>query len=161
MLPLVPVLCVLAGRARWLAVAALVAAIVPLWWSVGDARTLTERDPRLDAAAWIETNVPTGGRIAADPSTLPLDPPRVVRLQLPGPGRAFDPRRDVGVLRRDGFGWLVVGNGVADRVLAAADRYPREARFYRQLARLRPAFEAGSTGSDDDTRWVRVYRIYP
>jgi 4-amino-4-deoxy-L-arabinose transferase-like glycosyltransferase len=160
-LPLVPVLSVLAGRARWLAVAALVAAIVPLWWSIGDARTLTERDPRLDAAAWIEEHVPAADRIAADPSTLPLDPPRVVRLELPGPGRAFDPRRDVAALHRDGFGWLVVGDGVADRVLATAGDYPREARFYRQLARLRPAFEARTAGSGGEVRWVRVYRIYP
>ena len=52
-LPLIPVLAVLAGRRKTLAVAALAAAVVPLWWSVADARSLTGRDPRLDAAAWI------------------------------------------------------------------------------------------------------------
>lgn len=160
-LPLVPVLCVLAGRGRWLAALALVAAVVPLWWSVGDARGLTARDPRLDAAAWVERHVPPGDRVAADPSTVPRDPPRVVRLELPGPGRPFDPRRDLAALRRAGIDWLVVGDGVTDRVLAAASHYPREARFYRSLDGLEPAFEASTPGAQGAERWVRVYRIYP
>ena len=157
-LPFVPVLCVLAGRDRWLATAAVVTALVPLWWSVDDGRALTGRDPRIDAVAWIERNVPPGDRIAADPSTLPLDPPRVVRLELPGPQRPFDERRTLAALRRAGFRWLVVGDGVSDRVLAAASYYPREVRFYRSLTALRPAFEARA---DEQDRWVRVYRIYP
>ena len=160
-LPLVPVLCVLAGRGPWLATAALAAALVPLWWSVDDTRALTERDPRLDAAAWIERHVPPRDRIAADPSTLPRDPPRLVRLELPGPDRAFDPRRDLAVLRRVGLRWLVVGDGVADRVLAGASHYPREARFYRSLEAIEPAFEARRDGDDRRPRWVRVYRVYP
>ena len=160
-LPLVPVLCVLAGRGRWLATAALAAAVVPLWWSIDDARALTARDPRLDAAAWIERHVPAGDRIAADPSTLPRDTPRIVRLELPGPERPFDRRRDLAVLRRAGLRWLVVGDGVGDRVLAAASHYPREARFYRSLEALEPAFEASAGGGDGDVRWVRVYRVYP
>ena len=44
-LPLVPVLAVLAGRGRTLAIAALVAAVVPLWWSVADARSLDGARP--------------------------------------------------------------------------------------------------------------------
>ncbi len=157
-LPLVPVLAVLAGRAPWLAVCALVAAVVPLWWSIGDARALSGRDPRLDAAAWVERQVPSGDRIAADPSTLPLDDPRVHRLRLPGPGRLFDRRRDLGRLEARGYRWLVVGSSVTDRVLAAAPAYPREAAFYRSLASRRPAFAAEDR---DGFRWVRVYRIYP
>ena len=161
LLPLVPVLCVLAGRGRWLATAAVAAALVPLWWSVDDARALTGRDPRLDAAAWIDRNVPAGDRVAVDPSTLPRDPPRIVRLELPGPGRAFDLRRDLSVLRRSGLEWLVVGSSVTDRVLAAASHYPREARFYRSLDALQPVFEARGSGAGREARWVRVYRVYP
>jgi 4-amino-4-deoxy-L-arabinose transferase-like glycosyltransferase len=160
-LPVVPVLCVLAGRARGLALAALAAAVVPLWWSIADARALDERDPRLEAAAWVARTVPPGDRIAADPSTLPLDPSRIDRLALPGPGRHFDERRDLGVLERDGYRWLVVGDSVTERVLAAASRYPRESRFYRSLTRLEPAFELRGDGDPRGHRWVRVYRIYP
>ena len=161
-LPMVPVLAVLAGRGRWLAGAALISAVVPLWWSLDDARRLTVRDPRLDAAAWVERHVPRGDRVAADPSTLPpRDGHRLVRLDLPGPGRSFDPRRDLEALRRAGFGWLVVGSGVTDRVLAAPAAYPRDARFYRSLASLEPAFESEAGGRPRASRWVRVYRIYP
>jgi hypothetical protein len=160
-LPLVPVLCVLAGRARWVAVAALAAVLVPLWWSIGDARALSARDPRLAAAAWIERHVPQSDRVAADPSTLPQDPPRLVRLELPGPERRFDTRRDLAALRRAGFRWLVVGDSVTERVLAAAGDYPREARFYRSLEAREPAFEAGLDTDVRGRRWVRVFRIYP
>jgi hypothetical protein len=158
-LPLVPVLAVLAGRARSLAVLALVAAVVPLWWSIGDARSLTGRDPRLAAADWIEQAVPHGQRIAADPSTLPLDGRDVVRLELPGPGRPFDPRRDLDRLRENGVAWLVVGGSVTDRVLAAASHYPREARFYRALERTRPAFVTAPAPGRRQRPWLRVYRL--
>lgn len=160
-LPLVPVLAVLAGRRRPLAVVAIVAALVPLWWSIGDARSLTGRDPRLDAAAWIDRTIPRDQRMAADPSTLPLAGRRVLRLALPGPGRTFDPRRDLAVLRAEGVRWLVIGGSVADRVLAAADRYPREARFYRALERMRPAYATRPVEGRRPRPWLRVYRVYP
>jgi 4-amino-4-deoxy-L-arabinose transferase-like glycosyltransferase len=158
-LPLVPVLAVLAGRGRALAVSALVAAIVPLWWSIDDARSLTGRDPRLDAAAWIEQAIPRGERVAADPSTLPLDGRDVVRLELPGPGRTFDPRRDLARLRAGGVRWLVVSGVVTDRVLAAASHYPREAGFYRSLEEATPAYETRSETGRRPRPWLRVYRI--
>ena len=160
-LPLVPVLAVLAGRGRSLAIAALVAAVVPLWWSVADARSLTGRDPRLDAAAWIDRTIPAGERLAADPSTLPLAGRPVVRLALPGPGRPFDRRRSLDALRADGVRWLVVGGSVADRVLAAASHYPREARFYRALERMRPDYATRPEPERRPRPWLRVYRIYP
>jgi glycosyl transferase family 87 len=158
-LPLVPVLAVVAGRFETLAVAALVASIVPLWWSVADARSLTGRDPRLDAAAWVDTNVPVGARIAADTSTLPLRGRPVVRLALPGPGRPFDSRRDLALLRADGVRWIVLGGSVADRVLAAASHYPREARFYRTLESMRPAYATRSEPGHRPRPWLRVYRL--
>jgi 4-amino-4-deoxy-L-arabinose transferase-like glycosyltransferase len=158
-LPLVPVVAVLAGSSAPLAIAAVVVSVVPLWWSIDDAAALTGRDSRLDAAAWIDRTVPATDTIAADPSTLPLAGRRVVRLELPGPHRAFDPRRDLGELRSAGVTWLVVGGSVTDRVLAAAGDYPREARFYRAVASLRPAYTAPSSGRGRP--WLRVYRIYP
>jgi 4-amino-4-deoxy-L-arabinose transferase-like glycosyltransferase len=159
LLPLVPVLAVLAGRARSLAILALLASSVPLWWSIADARSLTGRDPRLDAAAWIEQAVPRGQRIAADPATLPLDGRDVVRLELPGPGRPFDRRRDLDRLRQNGVAWLVVGGSVTDRVLAAAAHYPHEARFYRALERTRPAYETTPEPGRRERPWLRVYRL--
>jgi hypothetical protein len=157
-LPLVPVVCVLAGSTRALAVAALVAALVPLWWSIDDTAMLTGHDDRLDAAAWVDRAVPRSDTIAADPSTLPLQGRNVVRLELPGPGRAFDARRSLEALRARGVRWLVVGGSVTDRVLDAADTYPREAAFYRSLASLRPAF---AVEADGRRPWLRIYRVYP
>ena len=88
-LPLVPVLGVLAGSMRKAVPIALVALVVPLAWSVGDARELTRTDTRIRADAWVAAHLPRGDRIAADPSTLPLRGRDVVRLELPGPGRSF------------------------------------------------------------------------
>ena len=160
-LPLVPVLAVLAGSVRRAVPFALVALALPLAWSVSDARELTRTDTRLRADAWVAANVPAGDRIAADPSTLPLPGRRVVRLELPGPGRPSDPERDLARLRREGVKWVIVSGDVTDRVLAARDHYPREVAFYEQLAHgPKPAFVvlpaslgwpargSGSTGSD-------------
>jgi 4-amino-4-deoxy-L-arabinose transferase-like glycosyltransferase len=158
-LPLVPVVAVLAGSSRALAAAAVVASVVPLWWSVGDAEALTGRDRRVDAARWIDRTVPATDTIAADPSTLPLDGRHVIRLELPGPHRPFDRRRSLSTLRADGARWLVVSGVVTDRVLAAADDYPREARFYRSLEALEPAYAV--PGSGRSRPWLRVYRVYP
>jgi 4-amino-4-deoxy-L-arabinose transferase-like glycosyltransferase len=158
-LPLVPVLAVLAGRRPSLAVAALVASVVPLWWSVADARSLTGHDPRLEADAWVARVVPPAATIAADPSTLPLRGRQVVRLRLPGPGRPFDPRRDLAALRAAGVEWVIVGGSVTDRVLAAASHYPREARFYRELERMHPAYATRSEPGRRARPWLRVYRL--
>jgi hypothetical protein len=158
-LPLVPVAAVMAGRARLLVPFALAAMLMPLWWSVEDARSLTGRDPRLDAAAWIDSVVPPRDRLAADPSTLPLTGRNVVRLELPGPGRPFDPRRDLTALRADGVRWLVVSGVVTDRVLAAAGSYPREAAFYRRLERLTPAYITRDEAGRRSRPWLQVYRL--
>ena len=114
--------------------------------------------------SWALATEPTAtvtDTIAADPSTLPLMGHRVERLALPGPGRGFDRRRSVDALRRDGVRWLVVGGGVTDRVLEAADRYPHEARFYRSLGRLSPAYATPAKPGRRPRPWLRVYRIYP
>lgn len=158
-LPLVPLLAVLAGRRAVLVPVALVTATVPLWWSIEDARSLTGREPRLAGAAWIDRTIPRGDRIAADPATLPLEDRDVVRLELPGPGRPFDPRRRLSSLRADGVRWLVVGGVVTDRVRRAAEHYPREAAFYRSLERLTPAFSTRREPGRRERPWLRVYRL--
>jgi hypothetical protein len=97
--------------------------------------------------------------IAADPSTLPLDGRPVVRFELPGPGRSFDERRDIERLRRDGVRLLLLSGAVADRVLAARDRYPRESAFYDEASRLPSAFEARPGEDGLGGPWVELYRL--
>ena len=158
-LPLVPPLAVLAGRLRSLAPVTLLLLVVPLVWSVQDARDLTREDTRVAANRWIERNLPPDATVAAEPSTLPLDRFRVVRLALPGPGREFDENRRVSRLRERGVDYVVVSGAVADRVLAASEHYPREAAFYDELRReARTVYhvEAGSTRSGP---WVAVYHL--
>jgi 4-amino-4-deoxy-L-arabinose transferase-like glycosyltransferase len=164
-LPLVPVLGVLAGSARRLAPVAAALLVVPLVWSAQDAGGhALHADPRLAADAWIAEHVPAGERIAADPSTLPLYGRDVIRLGLPGPGRPGDRRRDLAVLRAAGVRWVLVSGAVTDRVVRARVHYPREAAFYAELAD--GASLAFAKNPEDDGwgaapgPWVRVYRLH-
>jgi hypothetical protein len=158
-LPIVPALAVLAGRQRLLAPMTLALAIVPLAWSIGDDARLTKTDTRVVAARWLDDNLPRGAAVAADSSTPPVRAARLVPLALPGPGFAVDPDRDVARLRSLGVGYVLVSGAVADRVLAARDHYPREARFYDELrTRARRVYHVqpgeGLTGP-----WVSLYRL--
>lgn len=158
-LPLVPVLAVLAGSIRQVLPFALALLVVPLWWSVADARELTRTDTRLRADAWVATHIPGGDRLAADPSTLPLVGRDVVRLELPGPGRPFDPERDLRRLRLEGVRWVIVTGAVTGRIRAAATQYPREVRFYDDLDREATlAYELTATDGLAGP-WVRIYRL--
>ncbi len=157
-LPLVPVLGALAGSLRPLAPVTLVLLVVPLTWSVRDARDLTRTDTREAAQAWIERRVPAGAGLAADPSAPPFDR-RVTRFELPAPWQPPDARRDLPWLRGHGVRYVVVSGAVADRVRAAAAEYPREAAFYDRLDRsARRVFEL-SPGGDYSGPWVAVYRL--
>ncbi len=138
-LPLVPPLAVLAGRQRLLAPLTLGLLVVPLVWAIGDDVRLTRTDTRAVAHGWIVAHVPRGATVAAESSAPPLEGYRIVGLALPGPGRPFDPDRDVARLQADGVEYALVTGAVADRVLAARDRYPREARFYADLRRHAPS----------------------
>ena len=157
-LPLVPVLGAVAGSLRALAPVTLVLLVVPLTWSIRDARELTRTDTREAAQTWIEEHVPATARLAADPSSPPFDR-RVLRLELPAPWQEPDPRRDVPRLRARGIGYVVVSGAVADRVRAAAGDYPREARFYAELERAaRPVYRIDADGEYSGP-WVAVYRL--
>jgi 4-amino-4-deoxy-L-arabinose transferase-like glycosyltransferase len=161
-LPLVPVAGVLAGRVGRLAPLAVALLVVPLWWSIGDARDLTRTDARVAMARWIEAEIDPAATIALDPSTGLLSRNPVVRLELPGPGRPSDPRRDLAALRADGVQYVLVSGAVTDRVRAAAGRYPREMPFYGALeaqdgVALAHAVEPGRAGIGGP--WARLYRI--
>jgi 4-amino-4-deoxy-L-arabinose transferase-like glycosyltransferase len=158
-LPLVPALGALAGRMRSLAPVTLLLLVVPLTWSIRDTKELTRTDTRIVAHGWVERHIAPGTRIAADPSTPSFARLDVLPLLLPGPKRGFDANRDVARLRRLGIRDVVVTGAVTDRVLAARDRYPREAAFYddlrtksRRVFYLRP-------GGDLAGPWVAVYRL--
>ena len=158
-LPLVPALAALAGRQRLLAPLALGCLVVPLVWAIGDDIRLTRTDTRAVVHAWIEAHVPPHATIAAESSTPPLEGHPIVGLALPGPGRPFDPDRDVARLRARGVDYALVTGAIAGRVLAARDRYPREARFYAQLRRRAKRVYHVVPGHGLTGPWVSLYRL--
>jgi 4-amino-4-deoxy-L-arabinose transferase-like glycosyltransferase len=158
-LPLVPVLGALAGSVRALAPVTLLLLVVPLTWSIRDGRELTRRDTREDAQAWIEQRLPAGARVAADPSAPPLDGPVALRFELPAPWQEPDRRRDLATLRRRGIAYVVVSGAVTDRVRAAADDYPAEARFYDELERRARRVYRREPDGDHSGPWVAIYRL--
>jgi 4-amino-4-deoxy-L-arabinose transferase-like glycosyltransferase len=158
-LPLVPALAALAGRQRILAPITLGCLIVPLVWAIGDDVRLTRTDTRAAAHAWIVAHVPPHARIAVESSTPPLEGHPIVGLALPGPGRPFDPDRNVDRLRAEGARYALVTGAIADRVLAARDRYPREARFYDQLRTRAKRVYHVEPGHGLSGPWVSLYRL--
>ena len=132
---------------------------MPLTWSVRKDVDLARTDTRIVAHDWIEKHLPPDSRIAADSSTAPLAGFDVLPLALPGPGRQFDPNRSVGRLRREGVRYALVTGAIADRVLAARDHYPREARFYDQLRTREKRLYYVSAGHGLSGPWVALYRI--
>jgi 4-amino-4-deoxy-L-arabinose transferase-like glycosyltransferase len=158
-LPLVPALGALAGRMRSLAPVTLLLLVVPLTWSIRDTKELTRTDTRIVAHRWVEQHIRAGTRIAADPSTPSFRSLQVLPLQLPGPKRVFDPNRSIVRLRGLGIHVVVVTGAITDRVLAARDDYPREARFYDDLRTRGKRLYYLEPGGDQAGPWVAVYRI--
>jgi 4-amino-4-deoxy-L-arabinose transferase-like glycosyltransferase len=158
-LPLVPALGALAGRFRSLAPVTLLLLVVPLTWSIRDAKELTRTDTRVIAHRWIEDHIPAGTRVVVDPSTPRFDSLHVLRLELPGPKRPFDENRNVARLRRMGIDTVIVTGAVTDRVLAARSHYPREARFYDDLRTNARRLYYLTPGDDRAGPWVAVYRL--
>lgn len=158
-LPLLPALGALAGRLRGLAPVTLLLLVVPLTWSIRDARTLTKTDTRVVAHRWIEAHLPPGARLAADSSLPQFAGHRVLKLRLPLPQEDHaDPNRDVARLRRAGVRYAVVTGAVEDRVLGAREHYPRETAFYEALRRTKRVFYL-APGSRYAGPWVAVYHL--
>lgn len=158
-LPLVPPLVVLGARFRWLAPVSALLLLVPFTWSIRESAELTKTDVRIAAHAYVQQHVPPAATLAVDPSTPPFARRTVIELALPGPGREPDPNRDVQHLRELGVEYVLVTGAVADRVLAARDRYPRETRFYDQLqARATRLYYAEAKG-DTTGPWVALFRL--
>ncbi len=159
LLPLLPALGTLAGRFRALAPVTILLLVVPLTYSIRDDVRLTKTDTRVVAERWIVRNVPDGAIVAAESSTPPLAGYSVLPLALPGPGRPSDPNRDLSLLRLGGVRYVVVTGAVADRVLAARNRYPLEVRFYNQLRREATRIYHVGAGNGLAGPWVDVYRL--
>ena len=158
-LPLVPPLATLAGRFRTLAPVTLLLLVVPLTWTIRDDKRLTRTDTRVVAERWLESHVRPGTVVAADPSTATPSGLRVLPLQLPAPWQPSDPNRSVTRLKREGVAIVVATGAIADRVRAAADRYPREVRFYDDLQRQGKLLYRVRDGRDRSGPWVAVYRL--
>lgn len=157
-LPLLPALGALAGRFKAIAPVTILMLVIPLTWTVRDARDLTRTDARVVAHGWVERNLPRGETLAADPSTPDFEGFRVVPLALPRPGEPTDQNRDVERLRELGVRYVVVTGAVEDRVLAAAGDYPRETRFLSDLRkeeRVYPVHPGGELAGP----WVEIYRL--
>jgi 4-amino-4-deoxy-L-arabinose transferase-like glycosyltransferase len=157
-LPLVPALGALAGKLRALAPVTLLMLVVPLTWSVKDARDLTRTDARVVADRWVEQNLPRGSMLAVDPSTPDFDGFRVLHLRLPRPGEPADPNRNLERLRRLGVRYVVLTGAIEDRVLAADEHYPQETRFLEELRREKRVYSVRPR--DELTGpWVEVFRL--
>jgi 4-amino-4-deoxy-L-arabinose transferase-like glycosyltransferase len=157
-LPLIPALGALAGRFRSLAPVTILMLVIPLTWSARDARDLTRTDPRVVAHAWVERNLPPGATLAVDSSLPDFTGFRVTPLALPRPGEPADPNRDVERLRELGVRYVVVTGAVEDRVLAAAEHYPRETRFLADL-REESRVYGGRGERGPEGLWVEIYRL--
>jgi hypothetical protein len=152
-LVLVPALATLAARVRYLASVTLLLLVVPLTWSVRADVKLTREDTRVAALHWISAHVPAGAALAED-ARLPLLPgARVTQLRLPP-----DDRRSVTLLRVEGIRYVLVDGAVADKVRAARDRDPAEARFYADLARRKPLVRFAEDRRHSGP-WVALYRL--
>jgi Dolichyl-phosphate-mannose-protein mannosyltransferase len=158
-LPLVPPLAALGARFRALAPVTLLLLVVPLTWSIRDAKRLMRTDTRIVAHRWVERHLPPGTHVAADPSTPPFERLDVLHLALPGPKRQFDQNRNVARLRREGVKYVIVTGSITDRVLAARSDYPREAGFYDSLpARTKLVYRV-EPGDGRAGPWVAIYRL--
>jgi 4-amino-4-deoxy-L-arabinose transferase-like glycosyltransferase len=159
-LPLLPPLAALAGRLRALTPVTLLLLVVPLTWTIRADRRLTHTDTRVVARTWVERHVRPVTRIALDPSLPPFLGFRIVKLDLPLPQEDHPDRdRNVARLRRHGVRYVVVTGAVADRVLAAREDYPFEARFYEQVRKLRRVFYVRKNQNGLNGPWVAVYRL--
>jgi 4-amino-4-deoxy-L-arabinose transferase-like glycosyltransferase len=158
-LPLLPPLGALAGRLRALAPVTLLLLVVPLTWAIRDDRSLTKTDTRVVAERWVERHLPTGARLASDPSLPPFAGFHMLKLHLPLPQeKRADPNRNLTRLRDLGYRYAVVTGAIASRVLAAPEHYPEETGFYRDLRTLtKRLYYVRSDGLNGP--WVAVYRL--
>jgi hypothetical protein len=159
-LPLVPVLGVLAGRFRSFAPVTLLLLVVPFTWTVRDTERLTKPDTRTETLPRVERTV-RAAELRGASSALTIDPglpqPRldaVVRVAFPAPWADFDRRR-----RLDLPGFVWVNGSIVDRVRAAPDEYPEEAAYYNRLARDARLLFRVEPGESMSGPWVALFQL--
>ena len=159
-LPLVPALGALAGRMRALAPVTLLLLVVPLTWTIRDDARLTRTDTRVVARSWVEGHVRPETRLAVDPSLPPFSGFGIVKLDLPLPSETHSDRdRNLARLRSEDVRYIVITGAVADRVLAAREDYPLEARFYDHVRKLKRVFYIAKDARNLNGPWVAVYKL--
>jgi hypothetical protein len=85
----------------------------------------------------------------------------VVKLDLPLPSEDHpDPDRDLKRLRLEDVHYVITTGAVADRVLAAREDYPFEARFYDRLRKRRRVFYVAKDQDNLNGPWVAVYKVF-
>jgi hypothetical protein len=136
--------------------------VVPLTWTIRDDARLTHTDTRVVARQWVERHIDANTRIAVDPSLPPFSNSfRVVKLDLPLPSEDHpDPDRDLKRLRLEDVHYVITTGAVADRVLAAREDYPFEARFYDRLRKRRRVFYVAKDQDNLNGPWVAVYKVF-
>ena len=151
-LPLVPVLAVLAGRFTAFAPVTLLLLVVAFTWTVRDTEELTKRDTRAVALPRVNDAVGAQG-VRVDPG-LPEPGGVAARLELPAPWADFDPQRSVDV---PGYVW--VNGDVVDRVRAARDDYPQESAFYDALEREARLVVRVEPGDELAGPWTALFQL--
>jgi hypothetical protein len=152
----------------------LVAFVVPLQASITYSSRLSGIDVRTIAKRWVERTIPAGSVIAVEPYGPPLversdlthygafgsrpTAYRVVDLQLPLPNTP-DRRRTRRYLERHDVRYVIVSSQVYDRVLAAADHYPTQERFYRFLSRRAKLVRIFLPGPQRPGPVIKIYRL--
>ena len=136
--------------------------VVPLTWTIRDDVRLTRTDTRVVARHWVDRHVKPDTRLAVDPSLPPFTGYRIVKLDLPLPSEDHpDPDRNLSRMRLQDVRYVIVTGAVADRVLAAREHYPFEARFYENVRKLRRVFYRAKDQDGLNGPWVAIYRLPP
>ena len=159
-LPLVPALAALAGRQRLLAPLTLACLIVPLVWAIGDDVRLTRTDTRARRARLDRAARPAERdrrrRVLDSAARGPSD--RRARAARDRSGRST-PIGMSPACEDEGVRYVLVTGAIADRVLAARDQYPREARFYDELRTRAKRVYHVEPGHGLTGPWVSLYRL--
>lgn len=129
----------------------------PLHGLVRQGVQLSAPSTRILARDWMLANLPPGATIAQEWYTAPLAGTAFVVSE----SRSLARGRTLGWYRDAGVRFLATSDSIAGRYLEEPERYPREAEFYRALAREgRLLQEVSPTPTRGGPR-IRIYELPP